>query len=754
MRLYKRGEYWWVSFPYQGETVRRSTRCTTRTAALLTAQRWERERADPDHAAAASATFGGAVTAFLADLERSDKPQATRQFYKRKAGTLVRILGADRPLSEVNAQLVDKYIATREAEPVAFDALGFPKRHVSANTIHKELVTLRQVLKRAKRRGEFRRDVSEVLPVGFSPRYMPRNVSLTFAEAERLLATLKPARAAAVAFALATTARRAEVFRCWRGDVHGGLVDLRGTKTEGSYRTVTVPAFAEPLIAFAIAHGDGKDGLLFRPWPNAIRGLASACRRAKCPRVTWNDLRRTLSTWLVEGGVSDTVIAKMLGHVDTTMLHRVYGKPRQDAMGALLTEQSKAIPALTIAIDSGAKPSGAWLGSGSPRRLQRCSPEGTDSKSASAAVLGGERGPENKRQARGQHPGDRARSRSSAAASDQGIPNDQVQEERAGERIAPSNRRGDGQGHVESDLPAAQQTAQIAVRPAYASADDQELPQPIATSEQDENHLENSGNSVGPVGVEPTTKGLKGLKSNACMDSYFESRWWTGPIPKGGGVRAVDVHEETERIRAQVRAINNELLVESWRAVDVQQTSEGRPTGSAFPPGGLAPQAGRGSEEPAPTSGGDGVGAPVPDPAEGAGSPEEPPVFCIACSVGDECPMHATSAWTGRREPGSAGAAEAEEPPLSCALCAADVPHPDAECPAYLSLYASGPASNGLPDGPHGNTGPGGNSAAARSDHPLSSGPNLPVESGPGAQRESAPSTPSCSAHAARRSKR
>ena len=359
MRLYKRGEYWWCSFPWQGETLRRSTRCTTRTAALLTAQRWERERADPDHAVAEAATFGTAVAGFLAELERSSKPTSTKGFYRAKCGVLVRHFGADLSLNlGVTAPRVDKFMADRELEPVAFDADGKPTRTVKANTIHKELVALRQILKRAKRRGEFRRDVSEVLPVGFSPKYVPRNVSLTLAEAASVCGTLAPARAAAVAFSLATTARRAEVFRARREDVDpsGSSVFLRGTKTDAAERHVAVAPFALQLIAFAVKHGGGKGGLLLKPWPNARRGLEAACKRVGAPRVTWNDLRRTLSTWLVEGGVSDTVIAKMLGHVDTTMLHRVYGKPKHDAMSSLLTAQSASIPAVQLAYVSAAGP--------------------------------------------------------------------------------------------------------------------------------------------------------------------------------------------------------------------------------------------------------------------------------------------------------------------------------------------------------------------------------------------------------------
>jgi integrase len=280
--------------------------------------------------------------------------------YRQKCGVLNRILGADLPLGDINARLVDGFIEARAKEPVAFDENGSPTRLVTASTIHKELVALRQVLKRARRRGEFRKDPGEVLPVGFSPKYEPRKVALTAEQASKLCASLKVHRAASVAFALATGARRSEVFRARLEDVDvsTGRVRLRGTKTKHAERVVTVPPFGKELLEFAVRNGGGLEGLLVRPWPNARRGLACACKRVGAPAVTWNDLRRTLSTWLVEGGVSDTVVAKVLGHADTKMLHKVYGKPREEAIGELLARQTASLRPVRVLYVSPAEPNG------------------------------------------------------------------------------------------------------------------------------------------------------------------------------------------------------------------------------------------------------------------------------------------------------------------------------------------------------------------------------------------------------------
>lgn len=290
------------------------------------------------------------MNAFLATLGRTDKAEGTKGMYRQKCGVLVRHIGADTALSDVTAKRVDQFIEDREQEAVAFDDRGRPTRFVTANTIHKELVALRQVLKHARRRGEFRRALEEVLPVGFSPQYEPRKVSLTMEQAAALCAALPLHRAAAVAFFMATGARKKEMEHTRREDVNleTGLVHLRGTKTEGAERTITVPAFARSLLKLAVEHGRGKDGLLLLPWGNMLRALRRACARIGAPQVNRNDLRRTLSTWLIEGGVTDYVVSKVLGHKTPTMVHKVYGKPRTDAVGELLARQSAEIAPVRV----------------------------------------------------------------------------------------------------------------------------------------------------------------------------------------------------------------------------------------------------------------------------------------------------------------------------------------------------------------------------------------------------------------------
>lgn len=67
-------------------------------------------------------------------------------------------------------------------------------------------------------------------------------------------------------------------------------------------------------------------GPVIEPWSNVRRDLARAAARAGVPRVTPNDLRRTFSSWLVQGGTPLLVVSRLLGHSSTRMVDLVYGQ--------------------------------------------------------------------------------------------------------------------------------------------------------------------------------------------------------------------------------------------------------------------------------------------------------------------------------------------------------------------------------------------------------------------------------------------
>lgn len=232
--------------------------------------------------------------------------------YECKTGHVIRLLGNVR-LSELTHAKVFAYTEKREAETA--------KPH----TVHRELTTLRLILRSAIQAREFSGDLKAVLP-RYSARYTPRTRFLTLDELLAVCAHLEPSRAAVLAFIVATSARFGEAFRARRSDITPASILIRGTKTEKSRRFVPMLSVMWPLVAYALARADGEGDALFSPWSNLRRDVHRACARAGVETFSANDLRRTTGTWLVKMGVPYELVAKVMGHASTAMLVKVYGQ--------------------------------------------------------------------------------------------------------------------------------------------------------------------------------------------------------------------------------------------------------------------------------------------------------------------------------------------------------------------------------------------------------------------------------------------
>lgn len=342
MRLERRrkrsGEWvWWAYWSERSATGRtvtrkRSTGCTTRAAADLVVARWERERADPVYARANAATFGVEAGLFLGAcrdaVARKRMRPGTLSMYEQKAGTLVRLLGADLRLAQIDGSTFGAYLAARRE-----DFRASTGKVITESTLYKEWVTFRGILTQAWRAQRFGRDPRSLKPAHFGPDYTPRETALTWEQVAALLGELAPVRRSPVAFALGTGARRAEVFAAEAGDIDRKTwrVRIRGTKTDAAAAVVPVPSLMRPTLA-------GVEPP-FAVWPNARRDLAAAARRAKCPRVTWNDLRRTFASLLVQAGVAPHLVAKLLRHKSTAMVDKVYGRQTAESLDDLIEGQ-------------------------------------------------------------------------------------------------------------------------------------------------------------------------------------------------------------------------------------------------------------------------------------------------------------------------------------------------------------------------------------------------------------------------------
>jgi integrase len=275
------------------------------------------------------------IQLFKAELITARRAKSTQDYYDFKTAQLAHHLGKDTPIADIQVPQTTAYLTTRRTQ-------------VSDRTITKEFACLLAVLGLAKHLKLYAGDPKDVLPRKFSATYKPRTRHLARHEVDALLEALErwPHRAAWVAFAVATGARLSEVNAARKGDIdwRRKSVRIRGTKTEKAAREVPVISITEDLLRFAEKHGGGVDGALFVPWAtsNVSQTLMRACERARIPRVSANDLRRTFASWLVQAGASTAIVGQVMGHTSSAMVERVYGRVTLESVRQLIEQAVKA----------------------------------------------------------------------------------------------------------------------------------------------------------------------------------------------------------------------------------------------------------------------------------------------------------------------------------------------------------------------------------------------------------------------------
>jgi integrase len=319
--FYRRGKVIWTRDPVSGE--RTSTRCTDPKAAELWKAERERLAANPNYAASTKATVGRWVLKTM-EHKAGSRAGGTLHMYKVKLGHVVRLFGAEAPLSTITPGAVDEYVRSRS------------KEGASNSTIKREFTCLVQMLKLAKRAGEFAGDLSQLLPVGFSAKYEPTKRILRREDLAALLAALRnDTERAWLCLALSTGADVGDIERALPEDydpVHK-VFRVRGTKTVVRDAGVPILPLFEDLFAFALPR-------LPISWPRASKGIGEACKRAKLPHLSPKDIRRTAASWLIAAGVDQSLVSRFMRHRNDTMVRMVYGQLQPQELGRLIQAQS------------------------------------------------------------------------------------------------------------------------------------------------------------------------------------------------------------------------------------------------------------------------------------------------------------------------------------------------------------------------------------------------------------------------------
>lgn len=334
MRIYKRGKqgiYW---AQHKGERFSLGT--TDRQAAELSFKEHQRRAASPSYQAAHETSLEHACREWLKavpTLDNRKRPPSpgTIEMYGFHVGHFVRLIGAGKPLVAIVPTTIDEYISARRTELI-------PGKHttrtVSASTVSKELGTLRQVLHFAARKGWHDTSLETLFPSRVPIEYEPGTRHLTLDQIPALLGALSAERAATCAFVIGLGADACAIPRARSEDFGSATVLVRGTKNSARWAKVPVVEPFTSLVEQARSYVE-KHGR-FTEWTNSVRDLAAACERARLPRITLRDLRRSHGMILRARGVSPHLIGAMLRHTDSRMAERVYGRTTPETLGVLV----------------------------------------------------------------------------------------------------------------------------------------------------------------------------------------------------------------------------------------------------------------------------------------------------------------------------------------------------------------------------------------------------------------------------------
>ena len=213
---------------------------------------------------------------------------------------------------------------------------------IGAVTLNKEVSNLRVFVRWALGRGYLADDPLAGVSISYVEGSAGR--ALTTEEATRLLAACPADKRANLEFRLETGCRPGEPEKVlWSHvtlDADPPRVHVPGRKTEKADRWVPIRAsYAEKLRARRPVP-EGLDQPVVGRWTNIRRVLPRLCKEVGIdPPIRPTDFRHTYATMALEAGVSDTLLAEVLGHGSTAMIHKHYKhlrvKPLQVVADAL-----------------------------------------------------------------------------------------------------------------------------------------------------------------------------------------------------------------------------------------------------------------------------------------------------------------------------------------------------------------------------------------------------------------------------------
>jgi integrase len=225
---------------------------------------------------------------------------------------------------------------------------------VMSHTALKNLKTLSQGLREARKRKCFDGEPSEVIPEFLTDGavYTPADRWLEPWEFDGACQREAPAhRRKDFILGVETGADHGELEKVDKDSdvdltvVRGpyGAIRLPGTKAEERDRWIPLSRAAREAVDGLLA----EEGQYLVPvWHNPRRDMANPCERAGVKPFIWKDIRRTFCSRCAQAGVPEYWVVKLMGHADSKMIRRVYAR-LSPATYAEAIKRLEAVPYVT-----------------------------------------------------------------------------------------------------------------------------------------------------------------------------------------------------------------------------------------------------------------------------------------------------------------------------------------------------------------------------------------------------------------------
>lgn len=319
MGIYKRSDssHWWMRITHDGKTFQKSTKTTNKKLATkiyckVTTQIAEGTHFEVDEGK--RRTFAELAIKYesqvFKELRQWEKSQSYLNQLKDFFGPYT--------LFEIQPPLIDDFKQMRKA------------KGVSKATINRQLNILKRMLRLAKKRWQWLKDVPEIEMEPNADKKRKRYLS--FSEYHKLLKHCEDWLKEIVVVAAWTGLRQSNVINLERNEVNlsSRIITVDEEKTKnGETLTIPLSAPAYDVLNRVMRVVYYKSPYIFcqkdgTPYHQRVvqRAFKKAVSSAKIEDFRFHDLRHCYASWNRQAGASLDDIAELLGHKDTRMAKR------------------------------------------------------------------------------------------------------------------------------------------------------------------------------------------------------------------------------------------------------------------------------------------------------------------------------------------------------------------------------------------------------------------------------------------------